>query len=218
MEETRAVEGYRHISFFAYGDVVIKQGEQEQLRIEADEAMLERIETIVQDETLIIRLRTDWLETMGHVLMTGLRGVPIHYHLTVVNLDTLRVMGAASVEIPELKVDDLKLVLGGAGSIMFGHLQGTEFKVQLKGTGSITAAGSVLDQKVTLAGAGSYDGRHLKSERSRVELKGAGSVMVHAEDELKVELRGLGSVTYFGDPEIRKSISGLGEISYGGTA
>jgi len=215
-EEKRSIEGFNSISFYAYGDVVIKQGDFEEVRIEADEAILERIETVVQDGTLIIRLRTDWLETMGHILMTGLSGIPIHYRLQVVDLKALKVMGAASVEVPALRVDTFKLVLGGAGSIDIDNLQGAEFNVQLKGTGSITTAGNVLDQKVTLAGAGTYDGRHLITERSKVELKGAGSVNVRAEDELKVELKGLGSVVYFGDPHLRKSVSGLGEISHGG--
>ena len=214
--ETRDVGSFHAISFYAYGDVTIRQGEEEGIKIEADESVLDKLETRVDDEVLIIRLKADWLDYMNHILMSGLRGIPIRYEIMVQELDALKIFGAASVDIPELQIDTFSLLLGGAGSIQLPALTGSRFKVDLRGAGSITAAGRVMDQHIVVAGAGSYAGRNLVSERANVALRGAGSATVHASDELEVELRGLGSVTYYGQPDLRKTISGLGEISHGG--
>lgn len=214
--ETREVRDFRTISFYAYGEMIIRQGEQESLTIEADESMLKKVETRVDEGALIIRLNADWLDYMNNILMSGFKGVPFRYELTVHELEELKVFGAASVSIPELSVETFSILLGGAGSIDIQDLKGDRLEVNLRGAGSIKVAGHLMEQSITVSGAGSFSGGKLISETARVSLRGAGSVKVHATDQLDIDLRGLGSVTYYGQPDITKSISGLGDISRAG--
>ena len=79
--ETRQVSGFDRVALSGIGNLTITQGDKESLKIEAEDNILPRIETTVQNRTLIIRYQNnDWQK---NVVPTK----PINFYLTVKNIN-----------------------------------------------------------------------------------------------------------------------------------
>lgn len=209
--EARQIHDVRRVALRDYGDMIITQGPEESLSVEADAALSEKIVTEVQDGTLDVRIDAGWLGKIGHAL-SDLSRSPITYRLTVPMLTGVHIHGAARVRIGPLETDSLSLVLGGAGQISVTGLAASHLQVDLRGAGAIEVAGRATSQDASLGGAGAYKAADLKSHRARVAVVGAGEATVWANEELDAAVRGIGSVRYYGPEAIRTRVTGLGNV------
>ena len=185
-EEQRAVSGFNRVTFEGIGQLVISQGDQEELFVEAEDNILPRITTRVRGQTLEIGFDADRWENIIRPTR------PIRYVLTVTDLESVFLSGLGNVDVQDLDVERLDVTLSGAGSI--------------------SVSGSVGEQDVNVSGAGAYDAGDLQSETADINLSGAGSATVWVSESLDVNVTGLGSVSYYGDPAVQQSISGLGKV------
>ncbi|MCJ7520351.1 MAG: DUF2807 domain-containing protein [Anaerolineaceae bacterium] len=204
--ETReeSVSGFNRVSIETYGEVLISQGSEESLSIEAPRDYLRYITSEVTDGTLNIKTRR------------GFVGSPVQrvtYTLTVKDLNEVSFSGAGSIKVFSLKTNDFKVNLTGAGSIEMDDLKADTLVVNLTSAGAVVIAGNVETQDINLSGVGSYEGGDLRSDEAIIQLTGAGSAVVWAENKLDVNISGVGSVAYFGDPEVTQNISGLGSVN-----
>jgi hypothetical protein len=212
--ETRPVEHFDRIVIRDYGDLLITQGSEESLTIEADQDILPKIKAQVVDHKLSIRIAGSWANKIGEALRAGLAGRWIKYRVTVKELRGLEVVGALSATAREIQTDRLTLRLGGAGAITVRELTAEELLVDLPGAGAITiVGGKVTEQRVAVGGAGSYHAAKLESQRADVNMKGAGAAVLWATEELKATVSGVGSISYYGDPQVSQKVTGVGNIS-----
>jgi hypothetical protein len=186
VEETRSVADFNRISFEGIGELVVTQGKEQTLTIEAEDNILPRIETKVRGQTLQISFDTDRWENIIRPTK------PIRFYLTVTDLEALFLSGLGDIEVQDIRVESLDVTLSGAGSI--------------------SLSGSVERQDVNVSGAGAYDAGDLESSTVDVNLSGAGSATLWVTESLDVNITGLGSVSYYGDPRVEQSVSGLGSI------
>lgn len=212
LTETREVSDFDRVALTGFGELVITQGEEESLTIEAHQDILSRIETEVKDGKLIIGISGSWLDWLGDVLTAGFTRKRIRYDLTVKQFTGLEVLGAARVRVANIETDHLALELRGVGDVNIESLDAERLKVDLPGAGKIGVAGRVAEQTVTISGAGSYDAPKLESQQAKVTLKGLGSATVWAVEELDATIRGIGSVSYYGTPKVTKEITGPGSV------
>lgn len=203
--QTEDVSGFNQIQLNTFGEFLIEQGDQEALTIEAPRDYLRYVTTNVEDGVLIIGLRRGFLGTpIQHVT----------YTLTVKDLNTVSISGAAAVKIFNLTTDQFDVNLTGAGSVEMDKLIAKNLNVNLTSAGAIVIAGEVEHQTVTISGVGSYEAGDLRTNTTEILLTGAGSAVVWAEDNLEVDVTGIGSVSYFGkDPDVQQNVSGLGSIN-----
>ena len=211
--ETREVSGFDRVALAGFGDLVLTQGEEESLTIEASPEILERIKTEVKDGQLTIRFVRNWVDWIGDVLASGFAGMRIRYDLTVKELAALAMTGAGRVQVDNLKTDHLALELRGAGQVIAASLEAEGLEVDLSGAGQIKVGGRVTEQTVKLTGAGSYDAPDLESQRAKATLTGLGSATVWAVEELEATIRSVGSVSYYGAPKVSKTITGIGSLN-----
>jgi hypothetical protein len=186
VEETRSVSSFDRVSFEGIGRLVIIQGSEQNLTIEAEDNILPRIDTRVRGRTLQISFDTDRWENI--IRPTE----PIRFYLTVTDLESIFLSGLGDIDVQDIEVQNLDVTLSGAGSI--------------------TLSGAAERQDVNVSGAGAYDAGDLMSAVTDINLSGAGSATVWVTESLDVNITGLGSVSYYGDPELEQSISGLGSI------
>ena len=218
LTETREVSDFNRVTLTGFGELIIRQGEEESLTIEASQEILDRIETEVQDGKLIIGFSWSWTNWISDILSAGFTVKRVKYDLTVKQLNGLAILGAARVQVTDINTDHLDLELRGAGEINFESLNAEHLSVYLPGAGRIGVAGRVREQKVTISGAGSYEAPKLESQKVKATLKGVGSARVWAVEELDVTIRGVGSVSYYGSPTVRREITGPGTITSLGNA
>lgn len=198
-----SVSGFNRVAIETFGELLISQGSEESLTIEAPRDYLRYITTEVTDGTLYIKTRR------------GFVGGPVQnvtYTLTVKDLDEISFSGAGAIKVFSLDTGAFKLSLTGVGSVEMDDLKAENLEVNLMSTGAVVIAGKVKTQDVTLSGVGSYEAGDLRSDEAKINLTGAGSAVIWAENKLDVNVSGVGSVAYFGNPELTQNISGLGSV------
>jgi hypothetical protein len=204
--ETRQVSNFERLSLSGLGDVVLTQGNEESLQIEAEDNVIANIKSEVRNGTLYITYeRKSLLPTK-----------PIKFFLAMREVRGLETLGVSNLRSDQIKTDRLNITISGTGSINILNLEADQVTTNISGAGNFEAEGQVRDQKVTLSGAGNYDGEDLLSKSGDVTITGLGRVSIWATDQLDVTISGTGDVYYFGSPNINKSISGIGNLNHQG--
>ncbi len=206
--ETRDVFGFDQVKLREYGELIITQGEQETLSIEADEELLPKIKTEVDHGKLVIAIDQDWI---SH-LTTQLINRKIKYKLQVKNIQKLEISGAASVKALDLITDRLDLKVSGAANVNINQLHAHHLEVELPGTGNLDLAGQADEQIVVVSGAGMYRAARLETKKTSIEITGLGKATIWAVSDLNVTITGLGSVRYYGEPRVKRNIHGMGNL------
>lgn len=201
--EERSVSGFDKVSLEGIGKVILVQGSEEKLTVEAEENLLEYITTEVSGSTLKIGYK------QGYNLLPRKE---IRYNLTLKDLTSLSVAGAHDVETKSLKSDDLTLSVSGAGKLDLSGLDVQKLHVNATGAGNFILAGATTEQDVLISGAGSYNAADLKSTKATITVTGAGNSTVWVTSDLSVQLNGFGKVDYYGSPKVSKQINGAGSI------
>ncbi len=186
IRESREIGPVKSVVFKGIGNLIIAQGTETTLVVEAEDNILPRIVTEVEGGTLSIRFDTERWENIIRPTK------PITFTLQVEDFSELSLSGLGDVKLDQIEVDSLT--------------------VRLSGAGTIEASGSAARLDINVSGAGSYDSGDLESEDVNINLSGAGNAVVWATRSLDVNISGLGNVSYYGDPVVSKSVTGLGNI------
>ncbi|MEM7798425.1 MAG: head GIN domain-containing protein [Chloroflexota bacterium] len=207
VEQGREVSGFDEIELDGFGEIILNQGEREGLVIEAEDNLMEFIETSVSGDRLTIKVgdRRPIMPTRG-----------MKFYITVTELERININGAGSVSADSLTTDSLQFEIDGSSSIEIDELNSDELESNIDGLGSIEVSGRVKTIKIEINGSGTFDGKELQSEEAEIEINGLGSVDVAVSDELDIEINGSGSVSYSGSPNINQDINGLGSVSQTG--
>ena len=181
---SRNVSGFDGVELRGVGNLFIEQTGHESLTVEAEKDVVSEITTRVVDGRLIIG-------TESNAALHTTR--PINFHLTVKNLNSLAVLGAANAEATGIETDNLTVAIDGAGTVRM--------------------EGLANEQAVEVSGTSTYLAENLQSRDVNIVVAGAGSAVVNAREKLDAEISGVGSVEYVGDPNIQQTISGAGRVS-----
>lgn len=204
--ETRDVSGFNGIALSNMGLVVITQGDEESLRVTADDNLMEYIVTEVRNGTLHIGLKQ-------RAAMAVLRPTaPIKFDIGLVDLTGLAVSGSGSFEIGALETPSLEIAVGGSGDIGIDRLVTEQMATAISGSGVVVVGGVARTNTIAISGSGEFHGQDLDAEVVAAGISGSGLVIVTATDRLDVDISGNGTVRYFGDPKVTESISGNGTV------
>jgi hypothetical protein len=200
--EIREVKGFNEVSLRGFGDLLIHQGSEEELVVEAEESLLPDIVTEVRDHRLTIEYRS----------MVGIDQSrrPIVYHLTMQEIRAVDISGSGSLEAENIQANQLVLGVSGSARVQIDALQAVKLAMYISGTGKVEITGASPDQEIVVSGSGHVQAWGLKSQNVKVQVSGSAGVTVRAERTLDVTISGIGTVEYFGDPKVTQNISGIG--------
>ena len=136
-------------------ELVIEQGDQEAIAIEAPSHVYERMKIQILDSTLTISLGGTWLEQLIDKLSTSLTRPQIRYRVTLRDLKRLDVFCAARVQAEGLVLDRLAINLDGAGEMGLYALKVEELRVRSNGASRIVLTGEAAFHEVRMSGVGS---------------------------------------------------------------
>jgi hypothetical protein len=208
--ETYNVSDFSEIRLDGAGQLVVTQGSSESLEIQAEDNVLDNLTVEVQGDTLVLGFKErSW---RNRIIPTR----TIVYTLSVVDLTSIEINGAADLSLPSLETSSLSVEISGAGNIEIDELRADALSVNLSGAGSIEISGEVNSQTIVIEGTGNYQAEDLKSQKASIEISGLGNGQVWVEDSLDVTISGGGSVEYFGSPSVTQDVSGLGDIRRAG--
>lgn len=201
-KEEREVSGFDEVSFSGTGNLIITQGEEESLLVEADDNILPLIETDVSGGKLNISYK--W----GYNIVPTSNTI---FYLSVIDLNEVSLSGAGKIDCEDFETDKLKFKLTGAGDIYF-NIFAEKLEINSSGAGNLNLSGEVESQKVDISGVGRYNAKELESKECDINVTGAGSATVNVSEELYVVISGVGNVNYTGSPNVERDISGLGKV------
>lgn len=209
ISQTREVSSFDSVRLEYPAQVLIKQGESESVKIEAEDNLLPNLKTQVRDGRLEIFYKR---ENGKHVNPTK----TVKITILVKDLTDVEFSSAGEVIIEKLKTDNLDVSLSGAGNLKLDGIQVQGLSVSLSGAGSATASGIADTLDLNISGLGDFDGADLHNKDARVSISGAGSATVWVDNDLTAEVSGAGSVSYYGSPSVTRQISGVGDVSHKG--
>ena len=183
VNETRNVSGFDGLIIEGAGKINIDHAGTESLSITTDDNLLQYITTQVRGGKLVIEFKPKTLVD---------KFSDLSFNLTVKDLNSLQVTGAARIDAK--------------------NLQGDQMAVSIDGAGAISLAGKVDQLTVSLKGVGAFNSENLQAKRATVTNDGTGAVVVRVSDSLNATLSGVGSIEYIGNPQVTKNISGLGTV------
>lgn len=182
--ENRSVRKFAGISVEGSASVQIIPAETESLKIQADDNIIDKVITSVEDGKLHI-----YLEKGSYTDIT------VKVFVEMNKLESLECNGSADfVTTKPFTMDYIKCVISGAASIKL--------------------AGTANHEDIEINGAGNISNYALEAAEANVNIRGTGSVEVNVTKKLDATISGTGSITYTGDPSIvNPKIFGIGSIS-----
>lgn len=206
--QERVHPSFTSIEFYDDFTLQVRQGENQQVQVQADANLLSYIHTEVVRGTLLIRRLPNY---------TLIPREPVVITVTTSRLDLLEVFGDGRVYIDSLKtdlsdlkfyarssvkasgleVDHLKVWSNGGGVI---DLEGNfgEFQLRQVGSGSIIVRGHADKARLIQEGSGKIEAGDLAADYLNVGLNGSGLVYCRSLSYLGIEIEGSGRVFYRG--------------------
>jgi hypothetical protein len=203
VEENRDVSGVTGVELGMQGTLHISVGNTTSLRIEAQENLMQYIETDVNGRTLLIR------NTPGYDLRNT---QPIQYYLTVEKLDNIEVSSSGDIEVGNLTSNSLSIRSSSSGDIKIDGLDGSSVDVKISSSGEVEISnGQIQKQNIDISSSGDYQARDMLSTTADINLTSSGSATVQVSDRLSGRLSSSGNIYYVGNPEVDVRMSSSGK-------
>jgi hypothetical protein len=202
LSEPRTVAQFDKVSVSGSGELLISQGLEEALTIEADDNLLPLIKSEV---------------TNGHLRIgpdnVNLRPTKtIRYQLKLKNLGAVGLSGSLKAEAGPLKTENLALHVSGSGKIRIVSLEADGLSTQISGSGSVQVAGRAGSQKISISGSGDLQAADLACNEATVGISGSGHAALQVKETLTAHISGSGDVEYSGNPKVSSHTSGSGRV------
>lgn len=198
-------EDISKIELTEQADIIITEGETQEIRIEGFENFIDLIEqdSDVDGNKWTIKIDGRCADTDGLKIFAQLK-----------SLESLEIVGSGSMKADEVltKVDDLKLEIDGSGKIDMLIATASKVDIEINGSGEIKVEGITDRNSIEINGSGDVKTDELISTTCRVEINGSANAEVNVSDELDIEINGSGAVCYVGSPTITTDISGSGSV------
>ena len=204
VSQDRPVEPFSSIEIGGVLNVYLEQGDTEALSVEADENLLEIIET----------------ENRGNTLVVGLKkGVELkkaqekNVYITLRRIDELDIGGVVRVESTNpINLEQLDLNVGGVSHVDL-ELRGNRLDAKATMVGNLTLRGKIQEANIKNGGVGSLKAFDLEVDKLTINNSGVGSAEVQAQQEISITSSGIGSVRYKGNPVVKElTTSGIGKV------
>ncbi len=183
-------------------DVFINQGKERMVEIEIDDNLMEKVETKVRRDKLII-------STDGCIKKTTRKNI----YITVVNFEGINITGACEVTGKgKLKGEDVELEISGSGDMKL-DIEAQNLETDISGSGSLVLSGNCDNHDIEISGSGRLKAFKLISNEVEVEVTGSGNCELFANYKIKAEITGSGDLLYKGNPEkVDTDVTGSGSI------
>ena len=212
--EMRTLDAFEAVALSGAMDLVVRQGAQQSVQVQADDNLLPLLETVVESgrngNTLKVRWKREsgwgsgWqnIQTRNKVVIT----------VVVPKLSAVAIAGSGDVRVETFSTPSLQLSLSGSGDARLDGLTTDELGVRVSGSGDVTGKGSAAKVKVSIAGSGDVRLSEMRADEVSVSIAGSGDAAVNAQKALSVSIAGSGDVTYVGDAQVKSSVAGSGSV------
>ncbi len=203
VDEERDVKGFTGIHVSSGIDVYLSEGDRFEVRVEADENLLEVIRT----------------ELSGDILEVGTDRVNIRsaeskkVHVTLPQLEALKISSAGDcVGQTPFHCEDRRISISSAGDLSI-EVEADRINLDISSSGDARIKGSANSLDASLSSAGDLDAWDLEAKVVEVSASSAGDARVFATEEISMNASSAGNIYYRGDARVvHSSSSSAGDI------
>lgn len=202
IKEERTVGNFSRLDIGGAFEVILAQGDQQKVIVEADEKEISKIKTEVVGSTLKIYTDSDWNS---------------HFHdmkiyLTFKTLEYMDLSGAVEIDNEgELTFGNLSLDVSGAAEIDLS-LKADKIEAEFSGASEIELKGKAASGSFELSGATEFDAEEFEFQDLTIEVSGASDAKVWATGNLNIDASGASSIRYKGNPKVSLDESGASSV------
>ncbi|MBC7994194.1 MAG: DUF2807 domain-containing protein [Rhizobacter sp.] len=195
--QTREVAAFQDLTLSTRAMVVVRQGAQNAVRVEAGEQVLPLISTRVEKDSLVVE---------------DLRAYksPARVTITVRNLRSLGMGESVAVVAEGLNLPALALTMGGSSQLILKAVSVRKLDVALGGSSAVKADGQVDELSVALGGSSALHASALEAGAVSLTAGGSAQAVVWALKSMSAAVGGSASVGYYSDT--------MGSVKSGGSA
>ncbi|MBI5913886.1 MAG: DUF2807 domain-containing protein [Bacteroidetes bacterium] len=201
---TKALDlpSFNGIAMTISGDVYLRQGGTQSVKIEAQQNIIDNLKKEVKDGVWKIGFNKNVRDHES-----------IKIWVTVPDLKSVAVSGSGSIigENAFSSLGDLSLAISGSGDIKL-ESNSNALDVAISGSGDMELSGSTGNSNMKISGSGDISAFGLSTKSCTVKISGSGDSSVSVSDQLEVAIAGSGDVYYKGRPSVRSKISGSGDV------
>ncbi|MBA3649671.1 MAG: DUF2807 domain-containing protein [Chitinophagales bacterium] len=218
--ESRNVTGYSYVSLGIDAVLYITQGSLYDLKIEAQQNILNEIETNVTGDQLSINTHQcikDYSPIRIYVTVPDIKGMKVTgtgslYSTSIIKSESMSITltGTGFISTQDsIITNNLDINLSGSGEINFiGKATSTD--ASISGSGNITLSGESLSSDLSISGSGNIYAYDFPVDKCNVKITGSGNAEVNVFSSLTGSIIGSGNIFYKGNPFVDVSISGSG--------
>lgn len=203
--EIRTVSDFNSISFDLPGELVFTESNIRKVEIEAQQNIIDVIETYVVGTDLKIKLKHN----------TNIRSrEDIKVYVSGPSVNALAVNGSGDIRITDqFRPNNLRLSVNGSGHIYVNDLVTKTLDLSIRGSGNIMIkTGEAEEEQIDVSGSGEIDLLGISALSADINTSGSATVKVQVSEDLYARISGSGTVYYLGSPSINTDISGSGKI------
>jgi hypothetical protein len=202
--EQRNLTGFTGVETHGSVDIIASQGNYN-IKIEADQNLLQYVETNIENGRLIVRFKDG-------ISLMHFNGAKVY--VTAPELNAFETHGSGNIS-SQGKISDknkIDIAISGSGDIQL-ELDCPEIKTGTHGSGNITLSGETKNLSSRTSGSGDVKAANLKAESVKVSIHGSGDTEVFASESLAADISGSGDVHYKGAPKVNTSVHGSGSVT-----
>ena len=121
---------------------------------------------------------------------------------------SLHPMPSVEIHMPSCKL----LERTGSGDTEMKGLNAKQLKLDLTGSGDLSAEGTVEEVALEMTGSGNVNLAQLLANRMEVDLTGSGTARVRVEGKLSGDITGSGEIFLIGNPSVAVDTTGSGRV------
>ncbi|MCF8368609.1 MAG: DUF2807 domain-containing protein [Bacteroidales bacterium] len=202
VKQERSVSSFTGIDVGGAFKVFLTQGDKESIVVEADENLLDAIDTEVRGKTLNIDTNEDIKDSEA-----------LNIYITFVNLEDLDISGACQLTGEnKFKLNNLKVECSGASDVSL-KMSASNVDLDCSGASKFDIYGMAESLVFDISGASNMDASDFEVKVCEADVSGASNGKVKVTGELSADVSGAGSLKYAGDPVIKHhDVSGAGSL------
>ncbi len=202
VKQERSVGPFSGIEVGGAFKVFLTQGSAEALVVEADENLLQYIDTDVRGNTLTIKNTKEINNPKA-----------LNVYVTFKDLNELDISGACHlVADDKLKFDNLELECSGASEVNL-KMSAEKLSLDCSGASQMELYGVAGSMDLDVSGASHLDASELEVKTCEADVSGASHAKIFVSDELSADVSGAASLKYKGDAVLKDhDVSGAGSL------
>jgi hypothetical protein len=231
-KETREVATFRKLGFAGAGTLYLKQGSPQRVELEGSQEVLDKYETKIEGERLVIKPKERWNDwSWGD-------DDKIVVYITVKDIDAIGVSGSGDlVAQTTLVSNELDLKVSGSGSIKAEVQVSGDLEADVSGSGDIEVKGSAQSLDSDISGSGDVKASVKILGESSFSIAGSGKIIVDGSsknletrisgsgsvrgenfqvEKCSVKVAGSGNVSIHVTEELEVNVAGSGDVRYKG--